>query len=310
MHEHDLDLIMALAEGTLGASDAASAEAEIAACAECSEDLGLQRLALNALRTATPVAMTSMESQRLRRALRRELGLVPVAVPTKPPRRWFSMGALATAAALLLALVIVGPGLNLLGTGGDDSADDTATFAASATTTTAAAATDDNDAGGVESQRDNAGIAGDAGTEEAAEAAPPSEQPTTTTAAAAETTIAVPVPASSVMLFEGQPNLVTLRDAIIELGITADTDLTQYAGSLRSQGLSFEFEAADGSTDDHGCIAAGLESIPLATSGYVLGQAPFDDATALVSVYEPGAPDDIIVAVQDPTTCAILAATP
>ena len=49
MHEHDIDLIMALAEGTLDAQQAAAAEAALAACTQCTTDLAAQRLALDAL---------------------------------------------------------------------------------------------------------------------------------------------------------------------------------------------------------------------------------------------------------------------
>ena len=124
MHEHDMDLIMALAEGTLGESSAAAAEQEIAQCVSCREDLALQRQALEAMSGAPRVYLTATESARLRSRVRSELGLTPVA-PAKAaerrPRR-FTLGALAGAAAVLLAVVVAGPALDLLGSSSDDGA--------------------------------------------------------------------------------------------------------------------------------------------------------------------------------------------
>lgn len=306
MHEHNPDLIMALAEGTLDASDVPSAEAEIAACAECSEDLELQRLALSALDATPPVTMTAIESRRMRRDLRRELGLLPVVPAAKPQRRWFSMGALATAAALLLALVIVGPGLNLLGSGSDDSSDTVSFAAGAATTTTAAsaeAAEERTFAGG---ESPPAADDGTTGLENGTTITPRAES---TTTAAPETTTTAAAAESTLMDFGAQPNLETIREAIVELGITADTDLTQYGNELRSLGLLFSFAPADETGAVETCLATGLESIPGSTSGYALGQAPFDGSAALLTVYETGTPGAIVVAVQDAATCEVLVAT-
>jgi hypothetical protein len=121
MHEHDIDVIMALAEETLGDTDALAAEAAIAACSQCTADLALQRSAL-AIFTEVPRAyLTATESARLREAVRSDLHL---AVPERRAEGWrkrFPLGALAGAAAVLIAVVIAAPALNLLGTQDDDS---------------------------------------------------------------------------------------------------------------------------------------------------------------------------------------------
>ena len=308
MHEHDLDLIMALAEGTLDASDVPSAEAEIAACAECSEDLELQRLALGALEAAPPVAMTEQESSRMRQALRRDLGLVAAAKAAKPQRRWFPIGALASAAALLLALVMVGPGLDLLGPGGDDSASEIAAF--SQTSTTSAAAETDDGAALSRGEAPREG-ANDSLEEAAADLTTTTTQSaTTTTSAAGETTTVAPPPAATAMQFSNEPNLDTLKDAVISLGITADTDLAQFEEQLRALGLAFELTTTGRDAYTQECVAVGVGSIAGATSGYPLGEAPYGGDDVMVAVYETETPGDVVVAVQDTTTCEVLDASP
>ena len=312
MHEHDLDLIMALAEGTLDASDVPSAEAQIAACAECSEDLELQRLALGALEAAPPVAMTEMESSGMRRTLRRELGLVPAAKPAKPPRRWFPIGALASAAALLLALVVVGPGLDLLGPGSSDDARSVDIAAFSQTTTTSAAGADAAaDAAELELAGEPERTAANDGGGEAPAATTTTTGATTTTSAAGETTTTAQATApATAMQFSTEPSLETLKDAVISLGITADTDLAQFEEQLRALGLAFELTTTDRAAYTQECLAAGVDSIAGATSGYPLGEAPYAVGDAMVAVYEIGTPGDVVVAVQDTTTCEVLAASP
>ena len=81
MHEHDIDRIMALAEGDLAAPEVDAAAAEIAACERCSEDLQLQRAALVSLDETRRVYLTASESARLRSRVRSDLGIETDAVP-------------------------------------------------------------------------------------------------------------------------------------------------------------------------------------------------------------------------------------
>lgn len=129
MHEHDIDLIMAVADGSLSGPAGDAATAEIAACSTCSEDLALQRSALSYLRETPRAYLTATESAALRSGVRESLDLKPEPAPSEPSwwmRRRLSLGALAGAAAVLLAIVAAAPALDLLGGG---TADDDATLA-------------------------------------------------------------------------------------------------------------------------------------------------------------------------------------
>ena len=307
MHEHDLDLIMALAEGTLDASDVPSAEAEIAACAECSEDLELQRLALGALEAAPPVAMTEMESSRMRRTLRHELGLVPAAKAGQAPAPLVPIGALG-----IRRRTTAGAGRRRSRPRPPRPrrrrrVSEVAAF--SQTTTTSAAAEADDGAALSGSEAPSA-AANESLEEAAADLTTTTQSATTTTSAAAETTTMAPPAAATAMQFSTEPNLATLEDAIIRLGITADTDLAQFEEQLRALGLAFELTTTGRAAYTQECLAAGVDSIAGATSGYPLGEAPYGGGDAMVAVYETETPGDVVVAVQDTTTCEVLDASP
>jgi anti-sigma factor RsiW len=122
MHEHDINLIQALAEGELTGAAATAAETEIAACPQCSRDLALQRRAIDALAAAPRMYLSAGESAGLRAAIRRELKLEGDVIQLKRrERRRLPLSALAGAAAVLLAVVVIAPQLDLLGSGDDDS---------------------------------------------------------------------------------------------------------------------------------------------------------------------------------------------
>ncbi len=128
-HNHDFDLIAAIAEGELSPADQAAAEASLAICADCRADVQLQREALTALRSAPAVAMNDFERATLHRKVNAALPL-PVSVrSTKPAVPWFQrlMPAMAAAAALLL---VVGVGSVLIpGAGDGDAASEVTTVA-------------------------------------------------------------------------------------------------------------------------------------------------------------------------------------
>jgi hypothetical protein len=160
MHQHDQELILALAEDSLGPEAARAARETIASCQQCTQDLELQQFARDALGSLPEAQLTEMESARLRRDLRTELGLTKQTVmePSRRRRR-MPLAALGTAAAVLLAVVVAGPGLNLIGSSGSDT-DDTSivadaplreeTTAASTTSAPAALESVPNAAGGQE----------------------------------------------------------------------------------------------------------------------------------------------------------------
>ncbi len=135
MHKHDHDLIMALAEGTLPDAEAAAAERSIAGCAECRDDLALNRMALEAMAAAPAPQLNDIERASLRRVVWESVDHAPETVrPTVlQPRRFRPWMAAAAVAAVFLSIVVAGPVLNNLG-----GSDDAATVAADVTTTEAA----------------------------------------------------------------------------------------------------------------------------------------------------------------------------
>lgn len=156
MHNHDPQLVAALAEGTLDRETASAAEAEIASCARCSADLAAQQVALEAVAAAPRPHLSATEADRLYAAVADAVGFSPADVAPSPDQtRRVSWGALAVAAAALTAIVAIVPVLGLLQTGDDDEA--AVTFAAEITA-------DDTEATG-------AGRNGDAGAAEPAPAA-------------------------------------------------------------------------------------------------------------------------------------------
>lgn len=123
MHNHDQEIIMALAEGSLTPIAAAAAEAEISACAECSRDLELQRVAIDTLAAAPRAYLTAAESAQLHGRLHTELAVsTPEPVRVRSRLAWGRwVGAAAGAAAVFLAVFLVLPAM--FGGGDDDASD-------------------------------------------------------------------------------------------------------------------------------------------------------------------------------------------
>ncbi len=93
MHEHDIDLIAAIAEQRLTGEELIRAGAEVSACPECTKRLAEQRAARAFLGTAPDVGLTSIERARLHRAMRPR------------PSRWYRLvPSLAAAAAIVVAV--------------------------------------------------------------------------------------------------------------------------------------------------------------------------------------------------------------
>ncbi len=124
-HELDHELILALAEGTLPAEEAATAEAALDD--EAREELAIQRMAIESLQSIPEPQLSAGERSLLRASVRDAIYLTAPAQPQPRPASapWYTrlFPVLAGAAALVL---VVGIGLNI-GGGGDDGAD---TFAA------------------------------------------------------------------------------------------------------------------------------------------------------------------------------------
>lgn len=141
MHDHDLDLIAAYADGTL-TDDTSHAERLVASCEVCRAEYERQRQVRDLLRGLAPVRMAEAERARLHEAVwsrieaRREV--VPPA-PSRVPRRVPWWLRLAPVAAGVL-VVVVGLGVLLQTGGGVESAAEPDVAADLPATTAAAAA--------------------------------------------------------------------------------------------------------------------------------------------------------------------------
>ncbi len=286
MHEHDQDLIMALAEGTLGPESAAAAEAEFGACETCREELSLQRLAMEALGAAPRASLNEFESHRIRRNLMRELGISaePAAAPA-PRRRWMPVAVLGGAAAVLLAVVLGGGALQSLR--GDDPGDvafapitegsDTASEDTSAPTLESTPAADTAQA--VES--------GDAADENFG-----IEVPAVTPSDGA---------APPVSLVSGVDDLAVLR----ELVVTGSGDPEETAE--RATALLPRFAAVP---DTAGCGEATVGTVEGAVGHFVVGAGSIDGDEVVVIAYVTDPIDDSVVIAHDVVTCETVATAP
>lgn len=245
MHEHDTDLIMALAERSLGEEAAAAAAAEIGACAHCSEDLALQIVALDAIAAAPDARLNEFESARIRRNLRRELGIAGEVATPKRRRRFFPAAVLGGAAAVLLAVVIAGGALQNLG--GED--EDTFASADFAETTTTAPAVREVAEAPLSSESAAATAADGAGDvlSDAAEGLAPG----TTTSPLAS-------PMDLVPFVESSTDLANLRDLVVDAAGDLEQVRALSLGRFQSQagGLaeSGEVECSIGSAEKLGAI--------------------------------------------------------
>jgi hypothetical protein len=303
MHEHDTDLIMALAEGALDPDRASSVEAELASCATCAEDLALQRAALDFLSSAPPAAMNDIERARVRRAIRDELGLVPAAVPpsrARDARRYRLFAAMAGAAAVLIAFVVIAPSTNLLDLGGDDAGDDeTVTFATDTTVAGDGRASLEERANALPPSEGGADVA--AGPEAVATTAAPS------TTAAPDTTGAPTTTASdtgvgytvwSATELEELPDLTELAAALVEA--------KSIEVVIGPQDRDFDDRIAAAASDPR-CVATGAASAPSAATGFVVGISGINDIEVMIVAYVSGDFDAVTVVAQDIETCKVLA---
>lgn len=299
MHEHDMDLIMALAEGSLGESEAAAARRQLASCAQCLEDLALHEAALETLRHAPRAYLTALESAALRSRVKQQLGLADAAATPRKARR-LPFGALAGAAAVLLAVVVAGPALDLLGSSGDADAP---------TDVAAAPAAPEIDE-----------TTGDAPAEAALPAAPDSadatgqqEELSTAIPPAAE-----PAPArAGLPRFDPSLDLTELKAAIVSAGV--DAAVTRFSDDV-------EALAAPSAPEDVSTPSAGTDGgAPIESAGALAGCDPESvgggagseaailglvqvqsggDGLVMAFIAEPI--EDTLVVVVDVATCEVL----
>lgn len=285
-HEHDRDRIMALAEGSLDATEARAAQSEMAACEECLAELGLQKAALELLRTAPAVAMTDMEAARFRRDLDTALGHERTATAAANPPRWRQLNwvPIFSVAALLVALVLIAPALDLLGGGGDDSAadvvtlgDDEASDDAGASEAPPAAALEERSLAAADEPTE-----GDDGAAFAT--------PTSTTAAAEDTAAG---DAASI-----DDELMALREALLEVPDLDAPDVVALAYGI-----------APPIAEDDRCVTEGAEALELdPASSSQLGRLAWADGELVITVHEDG--EELIVLAHDVATCEIVGRVP
>lgn len=302
MHEHDQEIIMALAEGTLDDVAKATAETAISGCDECTQDLELQRLALSVLAEAPAVYMTATESSQLHASLKKELtGLRTAPVPTKSQfawSRWLSVAA-GTAAVFLVVFMVL-PNIN---TGDDDSAADMTTAAAAAATETTASPTEERALAASEPTESLAGAdAADDFTALEAPSATTEASASATTAATTETTASDAGVADFLPLLGFGQLTAEIRDGVITALMT-DAD-----------GLRLRDEMAKAATYDGGVCFAQLATdmgIPVTHEAIAVGLLAGDDGEErLVVAYVPTDVDETILVVVTYPGCEVFETLP
>jgi hypothetical protein len=117
MHDHDLDLIASLADGSL--DDQTEARARVETCQECRREYESQVSVLAALAQVQPATLTEIEKAALHRDLWTELRLEPAGKTTATPW-WYRLSYAAAGLFVVVGLVAV---VSQLGTGGDEVAE-------------------------------------------------------------------------------------------------------------------------------------------------------------------------------------------
>jgi len=282
MHQHDTDLIMALAAGELGERAELEAEATIAACPDCRRDLELQRAALVAIAAAPRVYLTARESANLHAAIARESGAAarrPARSSVLVRRLTFAFGT----AAVLVGLVFAGTGL-LRGGDDADSGDIAALRDAAATAPVpavdgATAADTESLAGGGESVAQNQDL-----TEAGSGNTLPGD--TTTVASSATTTAAALPPLPRIRLFAEQDPAQIKSTVLLDLAESAggsyagDASAREATPGLTACLTELEDEIADNVTASY---VAGAVIAPDGSQQYVVAFITDDVATATVA---------------------------
>ncbi len=304
MHEHDQELIMALAEGTLDGAVAATAAAEIAACGECSADLELQRFALEAIAAAPDVYLTATESAQLHSNLAQQLGVTAPA-PVRPRRRfaWARWAPVAGVAAVFVLLVALGPGL--MTAGDSDDASDEVVAGVATTAATDFAATEAPAAEMAPQERGDDAADGGASLSAIEDAAATTAAPETT-AAPTETTTSADSEGLEHLVFLGSVEEVD-TEALVELLAARDPEtlaLSDDAKSVDPFFLDCLLETASAETAAERGIVP--ESVP-----FILGTVT--DAAGQELVLVAYAPDDVtetVFVLHVPFGCEVVETLP
>lgn len=299
LHDHDPDLIMALAAGGLDDDERIAAERAIGRCPECSTDLAMQQSALASLATLPDVSLTELEAKRLQRALDAALDHARISTPAPvaaPPLRKRNWVPIASIAAIFLALVLVTPALQLVGGGNDDAGPELVAVAEQDTDETASAGADS-----ATTAADTMAFTAEpeAPSDRAEDEGAGQAAVDTTAAAAADTTAA-----GEALFGPAYPSLDTLRLVAEEAG-------TDAAAAREGADALPELAFAPIPGDAADCSAAGALFVGGPLSSYTLGSVLVAeiDQRVIVSVHVTPE-DDVTLVLHDPETCAVLGPGP
>ncbi|HSG80055.1 MAG TPA: zf-HC2 domain-containing protein [Acidimicrobiia bacterium] len=258
MHEHDADLVAALAEGALSPEDTRAAEAAISGCPRCTADHTAQRTAVVAMRSLAGARLGDTERTGLRAAVADAINLDLEAAPKTPTRRrarravpWPSV---AVAALSVLAVVAIVPLVGTLTTSGSDDEAATAELALTTivTDTAAAAAAE---AAPIEGGEESTAQRGDDGALSADAAASPSTLAVSAVPEAGESTLERVADTDLRALLEDPTALLAIAEPPPgPCDAVADTFFTGLDGVLVGQlpefGAVGYFTTGDGSSVD------------------------------------------------------------
>ncbi|MBT8212425.1 MAG: hypothetical protein KJN71_04675 [Acidimicrobiia bacterium] len=277
MHDHDFDLVMAIAAGEAVDTERRT---EVDGCPECSADLTAQMAAITALSTLGPATLEPNESDSLRAAIRQELNLAEpspaVASPRSKPRfTWAWVGA---AAMVMIGFVAVAGIFDGLRTDGSDSGGETAALATSttiATSTSAASAQSDEANVGTAPNRGGDSLGSTEDTES---------------------------PAATPDVFRRFDFESVDPDALRDLTALEPARAYSKLGSDATPATPIPLEV------ELACEEAGLAEVGTVEDAYPLFEGTYEGSAAYLWVYVTS--DGQVTVIQDTTTCAVVAVLP
>jgi len=289
MNDNDIQLITSLIEGGLSPAEQEEGMARVEASPQLRAAYDEQLSVATALRAAPAVSMTAVEAGELRTALRAELHIeeaaaVPIAATSGWSRWWAPLAGLATAAVIIVAVVLVPGAL-------DDDASTQVAIAPSAVTTTPALASDPL-AGTAEDTDTFAGGEEQADTTEGGQEL--ADAPTTTMAAAAAEQAA---PDTSLFSLKASPD----ASKNLELPVLgSDIDIAGVESATRN--------ATERATVDYAAISRCFGPQGEATGEAVIVGSVTQSGDEVVAVVTVAATGEQIVLTISLATCEVASA--
>lgn len=277
MPSFDPELVAALAEGTLGAAEAAALEARIAADPSAAAELAAQRAALAAIRGAGSPRLDGRERTALHAAVAEQLGLSSAGAPAASRRRRIAWGPIAVAATTLVAIVAFAPMVGDLA--GKD--DDAAVTAEAATTVVTDQGAFDATTLGSELPPEPTGLAA---ATTAGEVLGAGDEYATTTVAGAmtERSAYLPAVADDLTLLKGDPEALLVLERPVEETTACRVEAEQYFGSAGLTTFEYPAEAGDPTVAPITYVVFRLPASDGAGSGTLVAFDPADCSTPIV----------------------------